>query len=348
MACVPFVENRALSAPRRDASPGVRLAAAAPSAGPVVTGLTTNLADYPNSQVPRYEKFEVTLTLGSSYPNPFDPDVIRVDGYFTSPGGGALVQPGFYYQPYQVTTVNGAETYTPSGNPAWKVRFSPRETGIYQYYIRLTDASGSTNTSTASFQVTASSNPGFISVSAKNSRYFEFDSGAPFIGLGLNVGWWQFENRRISTYNYYLSRMQEYKANLARVWMVNSARNQDWIMSIQDQSLGSDYNLEEAWAFDNILDLAHQKGVYFLLTLDDVNQYTSPTGRTTSTTALTAVRAATAARSLPARRPGVTRSAFSAISSPAGVTAPTSCPGSCSMRSTSCSGRTRVTGTGRR
>jgi hypothetical protein len=56
--------------------------------------------------------------------------------------------------------------------------------------------------------------------------------------------------------------------------MTNSGRNQNWILSIQDSELGNDYNLEEAWAFDNILDLAFQNGVYFLLTLDDVNQYT--------------------------------------------------------------------------
>jgi hypothetical protein len=255
-------------------APGVRHAAAAPAAGPVVTGIVTNLADYPDGRVPRYEKLEVSLTLAGSYANPFDPAQIRVDGVFTTPGGAVLVQPGFYYQAYQLTTVNGVETYTPSASPVWKVRFSPREAGLYHYFIRLSDASGTTDTTQASFQVAASSNPGFISVSQKNSRYFEFDSGAPFIGLGLNVGWWQFENRRISTYNYYLSRMQEYQANLARVWMVNSGRDQDWILSIQDLDLGSSYNLEEAWAFDAILDLAHQKGVYFLLTLDDVNQYT--------------------------------------------------------------------------
>ncbi len=256
------------------AAPGRRFAASAQAAAPVITGTATNLSDYPNEQVPRYEKFEITLTLGNSYTNPFDPDEVRVDGYFTSPSGVTFIQPGFYYQAYRLTTNNGVETYTPSGDPAWKVRFSPRETGAYQYFVRVTDASGSTDTSIAAFDATSSTNRGFISVSRKNSRYFEYDNGAPFIGLGLNVGWWQFENMRISTYNYYLSHMQEYKANLARVWMVNSGKDQDWILSIQDESLGSDYNLEEAWAFDNILDLAHQKGVVLLLTLDDVNQYT--------------------------------------------------------------------------
>jgi len=93
-------------------TPRGRAAAASP-AGPVVTSVVTNQADYPNGQVPRSEKFEVTLTLSKSYANPFDPAEIRVDGYFTSPAGAALVQPGFYYQAYQLTTVNGVETYTP-------------------------------------------------------------------------------------------------------------------------------------------------------------------------------------------------------------------------------------------
>jgi hypothetical protein len=242
--------------------------------GPLITQKTTNLAIYTNGIVPRYNKFEITLTLDTNYSNPFDPDEISVDGCFISPSNVTLVQPGFYYQDYQVSGIGGFETYTPSGPLFWKVRFSPREIGIYQYYVKVTDHTGTSYTTTTTFEVNESRNAGFIHVSEANSRYFEFDTGAPFIGFGLNVAWWQDEHKRISTYNYYLSRMNTYKANLARVWMTNSGKDQDWILSIQDENLGSNYNLEEAWAFDYILDLAQQKGVYFLLTLDDVNQYT--------------------------------------------------------------------------
>lgn len=242
--------------------------------GPAIANITTNVADYPNGRIPRYEKLEITLALNASYSNPFDPDEIRVDGYFVSPGHNTLVHPGFYYQGYQVSETGGIETYTPVGTPAWKVRFTPSEIGTYQYYIRVTDKNGTVNSNSNSFEVVDSNNPGFIRVSKKNSRYFEFDNGDPFIGVGLDIAWWQDEHKRISTYEYYLSRMNEYKANLARVWMTNSGRDQNWILSIQDKKLGSDYNLEEAWAFDTILDMAQQKRVHFLLTLDDVNQFT--------------------------------------------------------------------------
>jgi hypothetical protein len=257
--------------------PGTRSATLSPlpvGPGPLITQPTTNLATYPNDIVPRYSKFEITLTLGTTYSNPFDPGEIRVDGYFTTPSHAILVQPGFYYQGYQVSGIGGEETYTPSGDPAWMVRFSPREVGVYQYYVKITDRTGTSYTPTASFEVNDSSSAGFIHVSNVNSRYFEFDRGVPFIGFGLNAAWWQDEQKRISVYADYLNQMNTYKANLARVWMTNSGKDQDWILSIQDNSLGSNFNLEEAWAFDYILDLAHQQGVYFLLTLDDVNQYT--------------------------------------------------------------------------
>jgi hypothetical protein len=247
---------------------------ASPASGPVITILSTNVADYPGGAVPRFNKFEITFNLSTTYSNPYDPDEIQVDGYFTSPGQDTSIQPGFYYQDYEVTSVGGIETYTPSGDPVWKVRFSPSQLGTYQYYLRANDQNGVSTTIIYTFNVVASEIPGFINVSETNPRYFEFDNGAPFIGFGLNVASWAGERRRISTYEYYINRMGENKANLARVWMTNSGREQNWILSIQDSELGSDYNLEEAWAFDNILDLAFQKGVYFLLTLDDVNQYT--------------------------------------------------------------------------
>jgi hypothetical protein len=245
-----------------------------PANYPTNITLNTNLADYPGQVVPRYRKFEISFQLGAQYANPFDPDEISVDGYFTSPSSKTLLQPGFYYQNFTVRMAGGTETYSQEGNPLWKIRFSPVEVGTYQYFIRITDKNGTSDSAAGSFTVAASNEKGFLHVSQKNKRYFEFENGAPFIGIGLNVAWWQAESKRISFYSTFLNQMSENRANLARIWMTNSGKNQDWILSIQDQGLGKDYNLEEAWAFDQILNQAQEKDVYFLLTLDDVNQYT--------------------------------------------------------------------------
>jgi len=244
--------------------------------GPIIENITTNLSEYPNGQVPRYEKLEITFEVNGVPPdlNEFDSNEIRVDGYFTTSGRSTLVHPGFYYQDYEVSGVGGSEVYTPIGDPVWKIRFAPQHTGTITYCIRVTGTVGTATSAVSTFEVMDSDNAGFIHVSDDNPRYFAFDNGDPFIGAGLNVSWWQREDRRITMYEYYLNRMHEHDANLARVWMTNSGRHQDWILSIQDSELGSDYNLEEAWAFDYILDAAQQNGVCFLLTLDDVNQYT--------------------------------------------------------------------------
>jgi len=57
------------------------------------------------------------------------------------------------------------------------------------------------------------------------------------------------------------------------VWMTNSGMDQGWILSLQDQTLGADYNLTEAWMLDAMIELARQNDVRLLLTLEDVNQF---------------------------------------------------------------------------
>jgi hypothetical protein len=241
--------------------------------GPIFGAMTNNLADYTNSLIPSYEKFELTFDLEGSFINPYNPEEIKVEAIFQAPSGKVLVQPGFYYQEYDLQTDGEAEILTPVGNPLWKVRFSPTESGTYQYYLTAAEGAAFTTTPINTFEVEESDDPGFIQISPANARYFEYQNGEPFFGIGLNVGWWQYPEKGISTYKYYFDRMGEYRANLARVWMTNSGMDQGWILSIQDQTLGADYNLQEAWMFDAMLALAHQNEVRLLLTLDDVNQY---------------------------------------------------------------------------
>jgi len=243
------------------------------SLGPTIGDISTNIADYANGLVPQYEKFELTFDLDGTFLNPYNPAEIRVDAYFTLPDGEVLVQPGFYTQDYELHQDGDIETLTPVGDPVWKVRFSPTETGTYQYYIQAAEGTSATKTPQSTFEVAASGDAGFIRISPTNRRYFETQNGAPFFGIGLNVAWWQQEEGGISKYKTYFDRMGEHKANLARVWMTNSGMDQGWILSIQDQTLGADYNLQEAWMFDAILELARQNDVRLILTLDDVNQY---------------------------------------------------------------------------
>ena len=278
----------------------------------LIQNLQTNLAEYAGGQVPLYEKFEVTFELDIGERNPFDPGKVRVDGCFFEPGqsynpdcAGALVQPAFYYQDYFEPALNAEEIFAAReeylpvpGSQRWKVRFTPtyqnlaaNKIATYKYCLRVAfdgDQNSQCDEAKSFKIINTPTRPGFIRVDEANPRYFSFSSGAPFIGIGMNLAYWEDDRRALSTYRFFLNRMSEYGLNLARVWMTNSVREAtreeqpaaggqltaEKILSLQDQQLGANYNLAEAWIFDRILEQAEEGGIYFILTLEDAGQLT--------------------------------------------------------------------------
>ena len=87
-----------------------------------------------------YEKFEVSLNLQAEFVNPFDPDEIDITATFTSPAGKEWKINGFYY-------------YT--SGMLWKIRFSPNETGLWKYSVRVRDKNGETTSEPKSFKTSA-------------------------------------------------------------------------------------------------------------------------------------------------------------------------------------------------
>ena len=106
--------------------------AAIGSAAPAISNLTDNRSSYTGSQVPLYEKFEITFDLNTIYSNPFDTNQIAVDCTLTSPTSRVLVQPGFFFEDYVRSGSGAGETVDVVPNSRhWKVRFAPREAGNY-------------------------------------------------------------------------------------------------------------------------------------------------------------------------------------------------------------------------
>jgi hypothetical protein len=92
------------------------------------------------------------------------------------------------------------------------VRFAPQETGSLQVTLRVTDASGSTSTNVGSFTSTSSSDPGFISVSKADTRYFNIPT-VRSTGIGPANG---------PDY----TRLQRHGMNIHRQWDGRSGRVQ--------------------------------------------------------------------------------------------------------------------------
>jgi hypothetical protein len=116
-----------------------------------------------------YEKLEISLEIKCEFINPFDPDEIDIHALFTSPSGKKWEIPGFYN--YALGTL-------------WKIRFSPDETGKWNFTVTVRDKNGEVKSNEKSFIAVSSPRKGPIRVAA-NKRYLSYSDGSNFYGVGL-------------------------------------------------------------------------------------------------------------------------------------------------------------------
>lgn len=128
------------------------------------------------SKVGKYEKFEFQLALANvGIENPYDPGDIDVYALFTAPSGKEIKINAFY------------DDYRDAN--AWKLRFSPNETGEYRYQVFVSDAGGKGESAPGKFTAVESAHHGWIRPSLKNPHYFAHDDGTTFYGVGVYSPW---------------------------------------------------------------------------------------------------------------------------------------------------------------
>ena len=134
---------------------------------PAVTG-----AQLDRTEVPRYESFEMTVSLKAEYTNPYDAREVSLDGVFTAPDGTQMNVPGFW-----------------DGEGSWRVRFTPSQEGEWSYQLVVREPRGASLPYEGQFTVTASDLHGWLQVGswvnpAYSSRYLVYQDGTPFYGVG--------------------------------------------------------------------------------------------------------------------------------------------------------------------
>ncbi len=171
----------------------------------------TDLRESPHV-VERWEPLEITFRLASSaathsqfpYETNAPPglewvDGVTVDGVFTPDNWQTVYRrPGFLWQEYTRALRNNEEWLYPTNPPRWCIRFAPPQLGNWQYRVEVCEARGSVTSAPRTFQVVAPTQPnnrGPVRVSARDSRYFEFADGTPFLGGGHGLG---FSDERYS------------------------------------------------------------------------------------------------------------------------------------------------------
>jgi hypothetical protein len=222
--------------------------------GPQIVRLTT-------AQL--WQRLEFSITNVPMATNPFDPDNIALDATFTLPSGRTMVVPGFWYQAYQRSLSGGYEVDTANGSPEWRVRFTPPESGDYLMSLQiLTNRQPYEPSTSTNFSVTSGPPPagaGYVGI-APGRQYFQTDDGHALRLIGENVCWYD-----AGTYDYdtWFFSMQSSGENYARIWMC------PWAFGIEDTPTSLiNYSLQRAWQLDYVLQLAEQRSIYLLLSLD--------------------------------------------------------------------------------
>jgi hypothetical protein len=223
-----------------------------------VVGRAQARFDIITPQIGVFDKFEFQFDISTSAANPslpYDPNPppgiqpgigVNVDVLFSYDNWQtAIVQPAFLNQGYRHSVQNSKDHFIPEGSPRWTVRFTPQRAGNWQYRVRVEDSGGVRHhpdliSSAYTLSVAEQTNSryarnGFLRVSTRDPRYFEFQDGTPFIGVGFNEGF-----STTSKVSQSMKAWEENKMNFIRVWMSGSGINGSQWTSWASHHVGND------------------------------------------------------------------------------------------------------------
>lgn len=216
-----------------------------------------------------WQRAEFRISGAPTATNNFDPDLIRLDATFTAPSGQQRTVPAFWFQNYTRALVNEAEVLTATGNPEWRLRFTPTEPGEHTVALVVT----LNNTTPAPPVITRFSVAPALPASprgwarvASDRRYFETTDGRALRLIGENVCW----PRARGTFDFddWFDAMQRSGQNFARLWMA------PWWAGLEHApDRLNRYALDAAWQLDRVFETAEARGLYLLLCFDHHGMY---------------------------------------------------------------------------
>jgi hypothetical protein len=137
----------------------------------------------------RFELLTIPLDVAGCYQNAFNPRQINVLAEVETPSGRTEQVPAFFLQDFTSVGISDVEEILlPKRCAPWRLYYRPRELGVHTLHVLAQDKSGVRRTPDQKFEVTASGRRGFLRVSKEDPRYFEFDNGDSYFGIGPS-GW---------------------------------------------------------------------------------------------------------------------------------------------------------------
>lgn len=247
---------------------------------------------YQKTELALYEK-ELKIAEGG---NPYDYNYLRVMAEITAPSGAKLSIPAFWYQDYQITLntnanlspsgvsgvastdpnePQGLEVVTPIGDPHYRVRFTPTESGSYNVVFKVYAENVLVATEHEMVINVASSGEtykGVLEVDPTTHRNFRFvATGETFVTVGQNACWYTSSTRKTTDYDVWFSKMHENEMNTSRIWLG------PWAFGLHCGTSYNDFSSRYAAAarLDLLLEYAEQYDIYIMMCLINHGQFST-------------------------------------------------------------------------
>lgn len=245
-----------------------------PVQGPLKTPYAQRAPLEIRSVVPRqtvlrkFDLWEAEVDLRAAFDNPFDPDDISLRAVVTTPSGGQEQVFGYIDRPISATLVENQEVLDPDGPTVWKLRYAPREIGVYRLQVSVTDQTGKSVNRSVAFEATAPDSNGFVRTSPRDRRFFEYTNGKSYFPVGTNLAW--ASGKGSQDIENWLNALARTGGNYARVWL--SPANLTFALeTVGAPSVGKGLgtlDLGNAWRLDQALALAQKKNIHLMVTID--------------------------------------------------------------------------------
>jgi len=218
----------------------------------------------------RFELLTIPVELTASYDNAFDPRQINVQAVVETPSGRTEKVPAFFWQDFTSVAIGATEEILlPKRCSPWRLYYRPREVGIHKLHVLAQDKTGVRRTPDHELVVTDSKRKGFLRVSKNDSRFFEFDNGESYFGIGPS-GWFRDQNyifggnpRHVST-----RRLDDYYRRKAE-----GGSNYDYCLAEFFGRLytkGGYIDQHVAWKCEHRLRTLEALGIYWVTCYDDL------------------------------------------------------------------------------
>jgi hypothetical protein len=190
--------------------------------GPQISNFTSN-----SNEVGQYEKWECKFEISTVADNPWFPydtampantnsgSGISVDAVFTKDTITRKV-PAFYDMDFEISS----NSLRATGVLNWKARMAFDKTGTWNMKLVAGDAGGISEFEGPEIQVTENTqNPGFVKVSQTDNRYFEYDNGKTFVGMGHGFG--ISDDLELTDANF--EKFTNNGINFSRIWLMGDS-----------------------------------------------------------------------------------------------------------------------------